>query len=217
MTIELNQYIDHTLLKPDTTIEHIMQLCREAAEYQFAAVCVNPCYVGLAAHLLAGTGVKIATVIGFPLGANLTSTKVAEAQAAVQNKADELDMVMNIGAAKSGQWTAVADDIRAVVEAAEGKTVKVIIETSLLTDAEKRQACESVLQAGADYVKTSTGFGPGGANVADVRLLKSVIGPNGRLGIKAAGGITTKAAALDLLAAGATRIGCSAGVALLKE
>ncbi|WP_216093665.1 deoxyribose-phosphate aldolase [Sporolituus thermophilus] len=212
--MNLASYIDHTLLKPEATVDDILRLCAEAAEHNFAAVCVNPCYVSLAAHRLAGSGVKVATVVGFPLGATLTAVKAVETQAAVEHKADEIDMVMNIGAAKAGQWTAVADDIRTVVRAAEGRVVKVIIEAALLTDEEKERACLAILEAGAQFVKTSTGFGPGGATEADVRLLARVAG--GKLGIKAAGGIRTREQALPLIAAGATRIGTSAGVNLVK-
>ena len=216
MTVQLNKYIDHTLLKPVATIEQIMQLCKEATEYNFAAVCVNPCYVSLSAHLLSGTGIKVATVIGFPLGANMAAVKVFEAQSAILAKADELDMVINLGAAKSGLWDAVYDEIDAVVNASKGKIIKVIIETGLLTDDEKRRACETLLRAGAHFVKTSTGFGPGGATVHDIKLLKSVIGDTSRCGIKASGGIKLKADALNLIEAGATRIGCSAGVSLVR-
>jgi deoxyribose-phosphate aldolase len=211
--MQLNQYIDHTILKPDATIDMIKNLCEEARQYQFASVCVNPCYVDLAAHLLAGSGVKVATVIGFPLGATLSVVKAFEAREAVLRKADELDMVMNIGAAKLGLWEAVADDIRQVVAAAGDSKVKVIIETGLLTDDEKRLACQAVLTGGAAYVKTSTGFGPGGATVADIQLFKAVVG--NQLGIKASGGIRTREQAEAMIAAGATRLGTSAGVTIV--
>lgn len=209
----LNQYIDHTILKPDATIDMIKNLCEEARQYQFASVCVNPCYVDLAAHLLSGSGVKVATVIGFPLGATLSAVKAFEAREAVLRKADELDMVMNIGAAKLGLWEAVTDDIRQVVEAAGDSKVKVIIETGLLTDDEKRLACQAVLTGGAAYVKTSTGFGPGGATVADIQLFKAVV--DNQLGIKASGGIRTREQAEAMIAAGATRLGTSAGVTIV--
>lgn len=209
----LNQYIDHTILKPDATIDMIKNLCEEAMQYQFASVCVNPCYVDLAAHLLSGSGVKVATVIGFPLGATLSAVKAFEAREAVLRKADELDMVMNIGAAKLGLWEAVTDDIRQVVEAAGDSKVKVIIETGLLTDDEKRLACQAVLTGGAAYVKTSTGFGPGGATVADIQLFKAVV--DNQLGIKASGGIRTREQAEAMIAAGATRLGTSAGVTIV--
>lgn len=213
--MQLNQYIDHTILKPDATIDMIKNLCEEARQYQFASVCVNPCYVDLAAHLLAGSGVKVATVIGFPLGATLSAVKAFEAREAVLRKADELDMVMNIGAAKLGLWEAVADDIRQVVAAAGDSKVKVIIETGLLTDDEKRLACQAVLTGGAAYVKTSTGFGPGGATVADIQLFKAVVG--NQIGIKASGGIRTREQAEAMIAAGATRLGTSAGVTIVTD
>ena len=212
--MDLAKYIDHTLLKADATIESITVLCTEAAENHFAAVCVNPVYVDLAAHLLAGTGVKVATVVGFPLGATFTEVKVLETKEAILRKADEIDMVINIGAAKAGQWDAVTEDIREVVAAAEGRPVKVIMETALLTDDEKRQACQASLAAGAHFVKTSTGFGPAGATVEDVKLLKSVVGDKAE--VKASGGIRTKEQIEAMIAAGATRIGTSAGVALIK-
>lgn len=212
--MELVSYIDHTLLKADAAVDDIVRLCEEAAEYHFAAVCVNPAYVALAAHLLKGTSVKTATVVGFPLGATPTAVKVYETQTAVGDKADEIDMVMNIGAVKSGQWQAVIDDIKAVVAAADGNVVKVILETGLLTEAEKRQACQAVVTAGAHYVKTSTGFGPGGATVADILLFKEEVG--NRAGIKASGGVRTREQAEALIAAGATRLGTSAGVALVS-
>jgi deoxyribose-phosphate aldolase len=208
--MNLASYIDHTLLKPGATVEDIIQLCKEAEQHQFAAVCVNPVYVDLAAHCLAGTGVKTATVIGFPLGATFTETKVAEAKEAVSRKANELDMVINIGAAKAGMWEVVTEDIRQVVTAADGAAVKVIIETCLLTDDEKRHACQAVLAAGAQFVKTSTGFGSGGATVADICLFKQVVGDT--IGIKASGGIRTREQAQELIAAGATRLGTSAGI-----
>ncbi len=212
--MNLASYIDHTLLKPAATVEDIITLCEEALQHKFAAVCVNPIYVDLAAHHLAGSGVKTATVIGFPLGATFTASKAAEAKEAVLRKADELDMVINIGAAKAGLWEAVTADIRQVVEAADGALVKVIIETGLLTDGEKRQACQAVIEAGANFVKTSTGFGPGCATVEDIRLFKQVVGD--KIGIKASGGIRTREQALELVAAGATRLGTSAGITIVS-
>lgn len=211
----LASYIDHTLLKPEAVIDDIIRLCGEAGEHVFAAVCVNPCYVGLAAHLLAGTSVKVATVVGFPLGASMTQSKVAETAALIEAKADEIDMVINIGAAKAGQWDAVTNEIKQVVNAADGNIVKVIIETALLTDDEKRRACDCILVAGAHFVKTSTGFGPGGATEADIRLLKALVG--NQIGIKAAGGIRTRQQAELMIAAGATRLGTSAGVAIVTK
>lgn len=212
--MELAKYIDHTLLKADATVNEIVKLCGEAAEHGFAAVCVNPVYIDLAAHLLAGSGVKVAAVVGFPLGATFTAVKAMETREAVLRKADEIDMVMNIAAAKAGEWEAVTGDIRQVVDVAEGKTVKVILETALLTDEEKRRACEAAMAAGAHYVKTSTGFGPGGATEEDVRLMRAVVGD--RAGVKASGGIRSRQQAERMIAAGATRLGTSAGIAILQ-
>lgn len=211
--MELAKYIDHTLLKPDASVEQVRVLCQEAAEHGFAAVCVNPGYVDLAAHLLAGSGVRVAAVVGFPLGATLTEIKVAETKAVLERRADEIDMVINLGAVKSGAWEAVECDIRAVVEAAENKTVKVIIETCLLSDEEKQLACKAALSAGAHFVKTSTGFSNGGATAADINLMKQVVGDKAL--IKASGGIRNREQALAMIAAGANRIGTSAGVAIV--
>lgn len=211
--MELNRYIDHTLLKPDASYEEVLNLCREAKEYGFAAVCVNPCYVDLCSHLLKGAGVNVATVIGFPLGSTLTEVKVFEAKEAILRKADELDMVISLGAARAGRWDYVREEIERIVEAVDGAVVKVIVETALLTEEEKRQACEVVLTSGAQYIKTSTGFGPGGATVEDVALFHSLAG--GKIGIKASGGVRTRAQAEAMIAAGATRIGTSNGVALV--
>lgn len=212
--MEMANYIEHTLLKADATVEAVAGLCAEAAEWRFAAVCINPVYVDLAVHLLAGTGVKVATVIGFPLGATYSEVKALEAREAVRRKADEIDMVMNLAAAKAAAWNAVAADISKVVAAAGGKPVKVILETALLTDAEKRLACQQAVVAGAAFVKTSTGFGPGGATEVDVRLLREAVGA--ALGVKASGGIRTREQAERMIAAGASRLGTSAGVALIK-
>ncbi|SDE94644.1 deoxyribose-phosphate aldolase [Sporomusa acidovorans] len=211
--MNLAGYIDHTLLKPEARVEDIIKLCEEAEQFKFAAVCVQPIYVDLAAHCLAGTGVKTATVIGFPFGVTFTGSKVAEAKEAVFRKAGELDMVMNIGAAKAGRWEVVTDDIKQVVEIADGVLVKVIIETCLLTEEEKRRACHAVIEAGTQFVKTSTGFGTGGATVADIQLIKRVVGD--KIGIKASGGIRTLEQAKELIAAGATRLGTSSGVAIV--
>jgi len=212
--MDLAKFIDHTLLKADATVQEVVVLCEEAACHHFAAVCVNPGYVGLAAHLLAGTGVKVATVIGFPLGATFSAVKACEVKEALLRKVDELDMVMNIGAAKAGEWAAVEEDIRQVVVAAEGKTVKVIIETAYFSDAEKRLACLAVIAGGANFVKTSTGFGPSGATVEDIILLKETV--RDQIFIKAAGGIRTRHQAEQFIAAGADRIGTSAGVEIIK-
>ncbi|SFL59883.1 deoxyribose-phosphate aldolase [Pelosinus propionicus] len=210
----MNTYIDHTLLKPDATPHDIRCLCREAAEYKFAAVCINPCYVDLAVSLLVGTGVKVATVIGFPLGANLSIVKAFEAKQAVLHGADELDMVINIGAAKLGLWEAVLYDIQQVLAEGQGRIVKVIVETGLLTEEEKERVCHIVLESGAQFIKTSTGFAKGGATLADIRLFKSIIGE--RIGIKASGGIRTSEEAAAMIAAGATRIGTSNGIAIVS-
>jgi len=212
--MELAKYIDHTILKPEATAQDVERLCGEAKTHQFAAVCVNPCYVELAATLLRGTGVKVATVVGFPLGANLSLVKAFETKLAVQQGADEVDMVINIGAAKLGKWDAVLTDIKEVVAGADGRTVKVIVETSLLTAAEKAKVCQVVLDSGAHYIKTSTGFSTGGATVADIALFKSIVGE--RIGIKASGGVRTRQDAEAMIAAGATRLGTSGGVSINK-
>ncbi len=210
-------YIDHTLLKPEATAQQIEQLCQEARTHNFAAVCVNPGYVKLAAQLLAGSEVKICTVVGFPLGATLTEVKVFETEQVIQHGATEVDMVINIGALKGGQAAIVEQDIAAVVEAAHRHQAlgKVIIETALLTNAEKVLACQLAEKAGADFVKTSTGFGGGGATVEDVSLMRQTVGPN--VSIKASGGIKTLAQARQLITAGATRLGTSAGATIAQE
>ncbi|MBN2537761.1 deoxyribose-phosphate aldolase [candidate division WOR-3 bacterium] len=209
------RFIDHTLLKPDATAEQVRRLCAEAREHRFCAVCVNPCRVKLAAAELEGAGVLVATVIGFPLGASLSRAKAAEAAAAVELGAGELDMVMNIGALRDGRDDLVRDDVAAVVEAAQGRPVKVIIETCLLTDKEKERATGLVIDAGARFVKTSTGFSTGGATEADVRLLVDTA--RGRVGVKASGGIRDLATARLMLAAGATRLGTSSGVTIVRQ
>lgn len=209
--------IDHTLLKPDATPAQIEALCHEAAQYRFASVCVNPSYVPLCARLLRDTPVAVCTVIGFPLGATTTKAKVFEATQAAANGARELDMVIPIGRLKAGEYRDVAEDIRAVVEAghAAGALVKVIIETALLSDEEKVAACLIAARAGADFVKTSTGFSGGGATAADIALMRRVVGPG--LGVKASGGVRTLADARAMVEAGADRIGASAGVAIVRE
>lgn len=208
--------IDHTLLKPDATADKVAQLCFEAKKYHFASVCVNPSYVKLCADLLKGTEVKVCTVIGFPLGATSTEVKVFETQNAIENGATEIDMVMNIGALKAGDNDTVAHDIHAVAQAAHeaGALLKVIIETALLTDEEKVIACLLAKEAGADYVKTSTGFSGGGATVHDIALMRRTVGPD--LGVKASGGIHSTEEAEQMIAAGATRIGASAGVKIVQ-
>ena len=209
--------IDHTLLKPTATPHQIRQLCAEAREYKFAAVCVNPVWVPLCAELLAGSPVAVCTVVGFPLGADLSEAKAFEAERCVALGASEIDMVINIGALKAQDFAAVRDDIAAVVSSshAAGAIVKVIIEAAYLTDEEKIAACVLAKNAGADFVKTSTGFGPSGATAADVALLRRVVGPG--IGVKAAGGIRSGGDFKSMVAAGANRIGASAGVKIVAE
>lgn len=209
------RFIDHTRLKPEATPEEIERLCAEAKEFGFATVCVNSCFVGLAAELLKGSEVGVCSVVGFPLGASLTAVKVGEASEAVNRGATELDMVMNLGFFKGKKYERVKEEIQAVVAGAENRVVKVIIETGLLTEEEKRVATELVIAGGAHFVKTSTGFLARGATVGDVALLAKVAG--GRIGVKAAGGIRTYRQARELLEAGAIRLGTSAGVAIVKE
>ena len=214
--VTLARMIDHTMLKPDATSDKIAQLCFEARKYHFASVCVNPTHVKLCADLLKGSEVKVCTVIGFPLGATSPEVKAFETRNALDNGATEIDMVINIGALKAGESELVARDIRGVVETghAAGALVKVIIETALLTDEEKVIACLLAKEAGADYVKTSTGFSGGGATVHDIALMRKTVGPN--IGVKASGGIHTHQDAEALVAAGATRIGASAGVKIIQ-
>lgn len=212
--MKLNKYIDHTLLKQDATVEQIDSLLSEAREYDFASVCVNPSWVAYAHSGLQGTDVKVCTVVGFPLGATTSAVKAFETKEAIQNGADEIDMVISVGALKSGNADLVESDIRAVVEASGDKLVKVIIEACLLTDEEKVLACRLAQKAGADFVKTSTGFSTGGATLPDVQLMRQTVGPD--MGVKAAGGARSYADAVAFVEAGATRIGTSAGVAILK-
>ena len=209
--------IDHTLLKPDASQDQIAQLCYEARTYGFASVCINPAHVRLCAQLLKDSGVKVCTVVGFPLGATPATVKAYETQQAIRDGASEIDMVINIGALKSEAYRVVLEDIGAVVRAAHAGNalVKVIIEAALLTDEEKVVASQLAKSAGADFVKTSTGFGPGGATPADVALMRRVVGPN--LGVKAAGGVSSLADAREMIAAGATRLGASAGVRIVQE
>lgn len=212
---QIARYIDHTLLKPESTQADIIQLCKEAKQYQFATVCVNPFWVKTAAEELKSSGVGVATVIGFPLGATSTFTKVAETRDAIASGATEVDMVINIGALKSKDEMAVYQDIRQIVRAANGQAlVKVIIETGFLTDEEKKRACMIAKEAGADFVKTSTGFGTGGATVEDIKLMRETVGPE--IGVKASGGVRDFATAKAMIDAGATRIGASSGVAIAK-
>ncbi len=207
--------IDHTLLKATATSAQIEKLCEEAKTYLFASVCVNPVNVAEAARLLAGTPVKVCTVIGFPLGANTSEVKAFETMNAVSNGAQEIDMVINVGAAKAGDWATVESDIRAVVSAAKGNLVKVILETCYLTPDEIVCACKAAAAAGADFVKTSTGFGTGGATTEDVALMKKSIPAS--MCVKASGGIHTYQEALALIEAGASRIGASAGIQIVSD
>lgn len=212
--MKLNKFIDHTILKPETTQEQVEKILSEAKEYDFASVCVNPTWVSLAAESLKDTDVKVCTVIGFPLGANTSAVKAFETKDAIANGADEIDMVINVGALKAGNDALVLDDIKAVVDASGDKLVKVIIETCLLTDDEKVRACQLSKEAGADYVKTSTGFSSGGATVADVALMRKTVGPD--MGVKASGGARSYEDAIAFIEAGASRIGASSGVAIMN-
>lgn len=213
--MNLAKYVDHTILKADATDKDIERLCDEARDCEFASVCINPGNVKAAARLLKGSKVKVCTVIGFPLGANATVAKVFETTDAIKNGAQEVDMVINIGAMKSGDYDRVFEDIKAVVDAAKDSAlVKVIIETCLLTDEEKEKVCKLCVKAGADFVKTSTGFSTGGATVEDVALMKKAVG--GKAKVKASGGVRTKEAAEQMIEAGADRIGTSNGVAFVK-
>lgn len=210
---EVASMIDHTILSPDATVKEIKTKCQEAIEYEFASVCINPKYVSLVKDELKGSSVKVCTVIGFPLGTSTSETKAFATRKAIKNGADEIDMVINIGAIKSKAWEIVKEDIKAVVKAAGNKTVKVIIETCYLTEEEKKKSCELAKEAGADFVKTSTGFGTAGAKVEDVELMKEVVGE--KLGVKASGGIRSMKDAKKMIEAGASRIGASSGVKIV--
>ncbi len=212
---ELASMIDHTLLKPDSTKDQILQLCREAENHHFATVCVNPYWVPVVAEELKDSDVRITTVIGFPLGSTSTFAKMAETRDAIAAGATEIDMVINIGAIKSGDWTTVRKDIEGVVQAAEKRAlVKVILETGFLTDQEKVKAAQIIASSGAHYVKTSTGFGPGQATIDDIVLLRKTVGQ--QMGIKASGGIKDFQRARSMIEAGADRIGTSSGVAIIS-
>jgi deoxyribose-phosphate aldolase len=214
-TTNVAAMIDHTLLKPEATRQQIESLCQEAKEYKFASVCVNPTWVSTAKKLLAGSGVMVCTVIGFPLGATTSDTKAFETKNAVENGAEEVDMVINIGALKDHNDELVEKDIRAVVEAARGIAhTKVIIETSLLTKEEKVRACELSVKAGADFVKTSTGFSTGGATAEDIALMRKTVGPE--VGVKASGGVRNTEDVQKMIEAGATRIGASSSIAIVN-
>ena len=210
-----NKMIDHTVLKADTPLEIVKRICDEAMEYGFASVCINPCHVAYCADYLKDSDVNVCTVIGFPLGANTSAVKAFETKDAIANGADEIDMVMNIGALKDKNYDLVRDDVKAVVEAANGTLVKVILETCLLTEDEIKKACELCVEAKADYVKTSTGFSTRGATIEDVRIMKEAV--HGKAKVKAAGGVRTPEDMVKIVAAGADRIGTSAGCSLVKK
>ena len=212
---QLAKYIDHTLLKPDASAAQIIKICDEAKTYGFASVCVNPSRIALVAEQLKGTDVTPCCVVGFPLGAIPSESKAAETAVAVRNGAGEIDMVINLGAAKDGDWALVESDIAAVKAACGDAKLKVIIETCLLTDEEKVKACQAAMAAKADFVKTSTGFSKAGATVADVALMRKTVGPD--MGVKAAGGVHNRAEAEAMIEAGATRIGASSGIAIVTE
>ena len=213
--MKLNKYIDHTLLKPEATHEDIHRICEEAKRYDTASVCVNPLYASYVSKELAGTDIKTCCVVGFPLGATPSAIKAAEARLCVENGAEEIDMVIAVGAAREGDWAYVEQDIKAVVNAIGGKALlKVIIETCLLNDEQKVNACLCAKNAGADFVKTSTGFSTAGATVEDVTLMRGVVGEE--MGVKAAGGIRTREAAEAMIAAGATRIGASSSKKIIE-
>lgn len=208
--------IDHTILKADTTKEMVEKVCKEARENNFASVCVNTCYAKMVTELLEGTDIKTCCVVGFPLGAMMTEAKAFETKAAIEVGANEIDMVINVGALKDKDYDFVRDDIKAVVDAAKGKAlVKVILETCLLTEEEKVKACELSVEAGADFVKTSTGFSTGGATAEDIALMRRVVGPE--IGVKASGGIRTLQDLLTMKEAGASRVGASASVAIVND
>lgn len=213
--MKLERFIDHTLLKPDTTVEDIKKICEEAKEYNFFSVCINPSYVKLSKELLDGSDTKVCTVIGFPLGATTSEVKSFETKDAINNGADEVDMVINIGALKSGDYDLVKEDIQAVVDAADGQAlVKVIIESALLTSDEIMTASKLSKEAGADFVKTSTGFNGGGATEEAVALMRMTVGED--LGVKASGGIRSREDALKMIEKGATRLGASSGVKIIQ-
>ncbi|MBR4507867.1 MAG: deoxyribose-phosphate aldolase [Elusimicrobiaceae bacterium] len=211
--MNIAKYIDHTILKPIAQRKDIEKLCNEAKEYSFASVCVNPCWVAYASELLKGSSVKVCTVIGFPLGANDSAVKAFEAKHAIEQGASEVDMVINIGALKAGEYDLVKKDIQAVREASVGKILKVIIETSYLTDEEKQRVCKICAEVGADFVKTSTGFSDGGATTQDVALMAASAGS--KVKVKASGGIRTREDALKMIEAGASRLGTSSGIKIV--
>ncbi len=214
--MDIAKYIDHTILKPEATVEDVKKLCKEAKEYNFVSVCVNGCYAKLVSTELMGTDVKTCVVVGFPLGAMTKEAKAFETNQAIENGATEIDMVINVGALKDKNYSLLKEDIEAVVNAAKGKAlVKVIIETCLLTDEEKVKACEIAKEVKADFVKTSTGFSTGGATKEDIALMRKTVGPD--LGVKASGGVRDFKAAMDMINAGASRIGASASISIVSE
>lgn len=214
--MDIAKYIDHTILKPEATVEDVKKLCKEAKEYNFASVCVNGCYAKLVSTELMGTDVKTCVVVGFPLGAMTKEAKAFETNQAIENGATEIDMVINVGALKDKNYSLLKEDIEAVVNAAKGKAlVKVIIETCLLSDEEKVKACEIAKEAKADFVKTSTGFSNGGATKEDIALMRKTVGPD--LGVKASGGVRDFKTAMDMINAGASRIGASASISIVSE
>jgi deoxyribose-phosphate aldolase len=214
--MNIAKYIDHTILKPEATAEDVKKLCKEAREYNFASVCVNGCYAKLVSTELTGTDVKTCVVVGFPLGAMTKEAKAFETTQAIENGATEIDMVINVGALKEKNYELLKEDIEAVVNAAKGKAlVKVIIETCLLTDEEKVKACEISKEAKADFVKTSTGFSTGGATKEDIALMRKTVGPE--IGVKASGGVRDFKTAMDMINAGASRIGASASISIVSE
>lgn len=210
----INRYIDHTLLKPEATAEQIEKLCQEAIQYRFFSVCINPGNISLAKKFLGASDVAICTVIGFPLGANTTETKVFETKNAISIGANEIDMVLNIGAVKSGNWKLVEDDIRAVKNACQEKVLKVIFETCLLTDEEKKMCAQVSERAGADFIKTSTGFSSAGATYDDVSLMRAAV--TSKVQVKASGGVRDLSTALKMIELGATRLGTSSGIAIIE-
>jgi deoxyribose-phosphate aldolase len=212
--MNLNEYIDHTVLKPETTVAMVKKICDEAKQFNFATVCINPARIAEAKKLLAGSNVGITTVIGFPLGANTTEVKVFETSDAIKKGADEIDMVINIGAVKDGNWDLVQAEMQAIKQAAGTHCVKVILENCLLTEGEIVKACEVAVAAGLDFVKTSTGFSTGGATFADVALMKKTVGDRAK--VKAAGGVRTYDDAMKMIEAGAERLGTSGGVAIVQ-
>lgn len=214
--MNLAKYIDHTILKPETTKDQVIKVCQEAKENGFFSVCINPYYVSLVKEQLAGSDVKVCCVIGFPLGASVTSIKAAETKQAIADGANEIDMVLNVAALKNGEFDYVLNDIKGVVAALEGKAIlKVILENCLLTEAEIVKACELSVEAGAHFVKTSTGFSTGGATASDIALMRKTVGPH--IGVKASGAVRDRATAIAMVEAGASRIGASASVAIVKD